>query len=56
MTLEDYLTSPVANLSHVAEIEGLRVTCYTIGCGFEEYFPSVEDAEVGAEIHEQTNR
>lgn len=54
MTLEDYLISPVAEKIKTCEalVDGLKVECNTIGCNYEEYFPTYEDAKIGAEIHE----
>lgn len=52
MTYEDYYTSPVANFNHCVETNGLKVECHTIDCGYEEYFPTYEDAEIGAQVHE----
>lgn len=53
MTLEDYLTSPVANTTgHPVIVDGLKVECDLIGCNYLEYFPTYEDAEIGAAIHE----
>lgn len=52
MTLEDYLTSPVVEtVKHLVIVNGLKVECDLVGCGYEEYFPSYDDAKVGAEIH-----
>lgn len=52
MTLEDYLVSPVAEtVNHPVIVNGLKVECDLIGCNYLEYFPTYEDAQVGAEIH-----
>lgn len=53
MTLEDYLTSPVAeSTGHLVIVNGLKVECNLIGCNYEEYFPTYQDALDGAAIHE----
>lgn len=52
MTLEDFLTSPVAETDyHETFVDGLRVECNN--CDYVDYAPSMEDAEVLKEIHEQ---
>jgi hypothetical protein len=53
MTLEDYLISPVAKtIGHPVIVDGLRVECDLIGCNYVEYFPTYDDAQIGAEVHE----
>lgn len=52
MTYEDYCISPVAEKSsHLVIVNGLKVECDLIGCTYEEYFPTYDDAKVGAEVH-----
>ncbi len=52
MTYEEYCISPVAEkTTHPVIVDGLKVECNLIGCNFEEYFPTYEDAQVGADIH-----
>ena len=43
------ILSPVAKCEVI--VDGLKVECNTIGCNYEEYFPTYEDAEVAGEIH-----
>lgn len=52
MTYEDYYISPVAEITcHPVIINGLKVECDQIDCNYVEYFPTFEDAQIGAEVH-----
>jgi hypothetical protein len=43
--------SSVAEAMHTCFIEGTKVICNYIWCGYEEEFPNLDDAKVAAEIH-----
>lgn len=48
MTLEDYLANGFTGDVHIVEQEGLKAMC---SCGYEEYFPTFDDANVAKEVH-----
>lgn len=57
MTYEDYvINGPVYTVDKLHEclIEGTKVICNYIHCTYEDVFTNSEDAEVAAEIHEET--
>ena len=52
MTYDEYCVSPVfINDTHDVIIDGLKVECNTLGCNYTEYFPTNDDATIGAEVH-----
>jgi hypothetical protein len=48
----DYRTEPINETEHPTFIIHTTVECDSIFCSYRETFDSVEDAEIGAEVHE----
>lgn len=38
---------------HEVIIEGCKVSCNYLFCGYEEEFPTIEDAEVAGGVHQE---
>lgn len=57
MWADYYSDGPISSVNepiHSCFIEGTKVICNYIWCGYVEVFPTVDDAKVASEIHSST--